>query len=95
MDQPSATSLLLPLILVLITLIWGVLLWRFPSLYNPESIIYRQVYLWYVVWFRKEADESYVLRDDEVVKAGRLMVIISVFTLIGGILLFVLLKTGK
>lgn len=92
MDQPGATSLLLPLILVFITLIWGILLWRFPSLYNPESIIYRQVYLWYVVWFRKEADESFALRDDEVTKVGKVMVIVSGMMLLAAILFVILVK---
>jgi hypothetical protein len=64
-------------------------LWRFPSLYNPESILYRQVYLWYVVWFRKEADESFALRDDEVAKAGTLIFVISAVGLLL-VLLFIM-----
>ncbi len=92
MKQLLIMPFLFLLIVGVLALIWGRLLWRFPSLYNPESILYRQVYLWYVAWFRKEADESFSLRDDEVVKAGRLIFVISAFGLLLIILFIVLLE---
>jgi hypothetical protein len=77
MNQLPIMPFLFLFVVGFLALIWGALLWRFPSLYNPETILYRQVYLWYVVWYRKEADESFALRNDEVAKAGRLIFVIS------------------
>ncbi len=90
MKQLPLMPFLFLLIVALLALIWGGLLWRFPSLYNPESILYRQVYLWYVVWFRKEADESFALRADEAANAGRLIFVISAVGLLL-IFLFIML----
>ena len=91
MYQLPIMPFLFLLIVGVLALIWGGLLWRFPSLYNPESILFRQVYLWYVVWFRKEADESFALREDEVAKAGRLIFVISAVGLLLTILFIVFL----
>lgn len=92
MNLLSIMPFLFLLIVGFLALIWGGLLWRFPSLYNPESILYRQVYLWYVVWFRKEADESFALRNDEVAKAGRLIFVISAVGLLLAFLFMVFLE---
>lgn len=81
MNEHLIMPLLFPVLLAFLGLIWGGLLWRFPSLYNPQSFVYRQVYLWYAAWFRKKVDESYTLADYEVIQAGRLIAAISGATL--------------
>lgn len=92
MDRFPIMPFLLPMIFALLSLTWGGLLWRFPSLYDPESILYRQLYLWYVVWFRKKADESFALCEDEVVRAGRVIFVLGAIQLLIIFLFMMLLK---
>jgi len=66
------------LILTMVNLIWGIRLWRTPSTYDPEAFFHRQLYLWYAAWFNRDVDESYQLDDEEIRKAGKLIVIIGV-----------------
>lgn len=75
-------GLLIPFLLALIGGIWGVCLWRNPQMYNPDSFIYRKLYLWYAVWFGKEVDEAYLLDRQEIRRAAALIIIIAIVTII-------------
>ena len=68
--------------LSLLTFVWGALLWRDPKLYNPDNLLYRKMYLWYSVWFKREPDESFQLTDSEVRRAGVLIAIIGIISLL-------------
>ena len=73
------------LFLVLISLgaiAWGIRLRTRPERYNPNSMLHRQLYLWYVGWFGKKLDDSYQLERDEVRKSGLVIALISVVSLI-------------
>ena len=83
-------GLLIPLLLTLIGGIWGVCLWRNPQMYNPDSFIYRQLYLWYAVWFNKEVDEAYLLDKKEIRRAATLIIVIAIVTIILAVLVTIL-----
>lgn len=74
--------LLVPLLLALIGGVWGVCLWRNPQMYNPDSLIYRKLYLWYAVWFGKEVDGAYLLDEREIRRAATLIIVIALVTTI-------------
>jgi hypothetical protein len=65
------------LALTLIGIAWALSFWIKPEKYNPNSVLHRQIYLWYVGWFGKTLDESYQLERDEVRKAGVAMTLIG------------------
>lgn len=80
------------LALTLANLVWGIRLWRAPSIYNPQAFFDRQLYLWYAAWFNRDVDESYQLDDAEIRKAGKLLVMIGVIVLLIALIFPFLLK---
>jgi hypothetical protein len=71
----------IPLVLAIAATIWSLSFWIKPAKYNPDSILHRQIYLWYVSWFGKKLDENYELESEEVRRAGIVMTCIGVFAL--------------
>jgi len=75
------------LLLAFGSLIWGIRLWRNPSIYDPDSIFYRKVYLWYASWWNRPVDESFHLDDKEVKRIGKMIVGFSLVTIMIGLIL--------
>lgn len=78
------------LVLALIGVAWGVHLWSKPQTYNPESLLHRQIYLWYVGWFGKTLDATYQLDSHEVRRAARGITLLAAVALILALLSIVL-----
>lgn len=51
-------------------------------MYNPDSFIYRKLYLWYAVWFGKKVDEAYLLDEKEIRSAATLIIVIVMVTIV-------------
>jgi hypothetical protein len=83
-------GLLVPLLLALIGGVWGIRLWIKPQIYNPESILYRQLYLWYTGWFGKKVDETYSLNDKEIRRSAILLIVVAIITSILAVLAILL-----
>lgn len=61
---------------------WGVRLWAKPEMYNPNSILHRQLYLFSVSWLGKKLDEGWRLERQEVRKAGMVITLLGVVVLV-------------
>ncbi len=78
------------LVLALVGVAWGVRLWIKPQRYNSESLLHRQIYLWYVGWFGKTLDTTYQLDNREVRRAALVITLLAAVTLILAVLSIVL-----
>ena len=85
MPESLTIGSFLAALLPFIGLIWGIRLYRDPSLYDPNSMLYRKMYFWYATWFNREVDDDCLLEEYEIRKAARFVIAISCIGLIVGI----------
>lgn len=93
-SRPVSFVSLFLVVASLVGIAWGIRLWTKPQIYNPDSTLHRQLYLWYVGWFRKKLDASYQLSEEEVRKVGLAFTLLGAVSLMFAILSVLLLDSN-